>query len=91
MLSARGTLSTILFGGWKHLTHARQCQQHKTAYTQVRLGYQGKAGHRAFRRLRTTLEDQGYIQEVVGTIGADSNKPVVCIKCASALYLSCIR
>lgn len=51
-------------------------------YLQVRLGYQGKAGHRAFRRLRTTLEEEGYIQEVVGTVGADTKKPVVCIKCA---------
>jgi hypothetical protein len=54
-------------------------------YLQVRLGYQGKAGHRAFRRLRTTLEEEGYIQEVVGTVGADTKKPVVCIKCAHAL------
>lgn len=75
-----------------HLTLPRSCTAsavRSCTVVQVRLGYQGKAGHRAFRRLRTTLEEEGYIQEVVGTIGADSTKPVVCIKCAHRAVSDC--
>lgn len=55
------------------------------AFAQVRLGYKRPAGHRAFRRLKTALEDRGYVQEVVGTIDDPSSKPVVCVRSASFL------
>lgn len=47
---------------------------------QVKLGYKQKAGHRTFRRLRTALEDNGCIEEVLGTIGDGNKKPVICIR-----------
>ncbi len=50
-------------------------------HVQMKLGYTGKQGHRAFRRLKRSLETEECVADVFGYVdGQCKDKPIVCVK-----------